>query len=264
MSETNNIYLINGEFNNDKKNFIKRLSCSVKNIKDMGFAGYDNRRDLEKNLEWQVFDEGVIDKNFSFNEGKIKELIEETLNKCLKEINRKPHIFVFPSYNKFTNEKMGGVGGNSSKYLVMLIFINTSIKKWEKNLKETVCHEFAHAISPYYNPWKNTIGEGIIFDGIAENFQEYVLKGRKSTFSNILAEDECRRIFVEITEKLSSKNQEEYNELFYGGGKYKHWTGYALGYWLVKKYLKTLEKVNWESIINTNPNEMLSEIKKIL
>jgi len=30
-------------------------------------------------------------------------------------------------YNKFTNEKMGGVGGNSPKPMVILIFVNTFV-----------------------------------------------------------------------------------------------------------------------------------------
>ena len=159
---------------------------------------------------------------------------------------------------------MGGVGGNSPKPMVILIFVNTFIKNWEKSLKETICHEFTHAVSSYYNLWENTIGEGIVLDGVAENFQEDVLKGGKSIFSGILTEGECEKILLEIIPKLDSTDQEEYNKLFYGGGKYKHWAGYSLGYWLVKKYLKTLKKVNWESIINTNPNEILLEIKKTL
>jgi len=264
MTKRNKIYLINEKFNNDKKSFIKRLSSNIKSIKGIGFAGYNNKRDLEKNLSWQIFDEKFPDENFSFNEKKIKISVEKALKKCLKEINKKPYILVFPSYNKFTNEKMGGVGGNSPKYKVILIFVNTSVKNWEKSLRETICHEFTHAVSPYYNPWENTIGEGIVFDGIAENFQEYILKKRKSMFSNILTEEECKKIFQEITSKLNSKNSKEYNEIFYGGRKYKHWTGYALGYLLVKKYLKSFKKINWKSIINTKPNKILSWIKKSL
>jgi uncharacterized protein YjaZ len=263
MSNTEGIFLINGEFNGRKDIFIKRLASRVQHIGGIGFAGYDKKKDLEKNLKWQVFDEENFEENFSFHEEKIRKLVEETLVKCLNEVDKKPHIFVFPSYNSFTNKKMGGVGGNYSKYLVMLIFVNTSVKNWEKSLKETICHEFTHAVSSYYNLWENTIGEGIVLDGIAENFQEHILNG-KSMFSNILSEEECKEIFKKIDSKLNLNDEKEYNELFYGGGKYKQWTGYALGYWLVKNYLKNLKKIDWEKIINTNPSKILLEIRKAL
>lgn len=146
----------------------------------------------------------------------------------------------------------------------MLIFVNTSVKNWENNLKETLCHEFAHVTSPYYNPLDNTIGERIIFEGIAENFHEDVLKGRKSMFSKVLKGKECGRIFGRIFEKLSSKSSKEENNIFYGNKEYKHWTGYALGYWLVKKYLKGAKKIDWKSVVKINPNRILLEIKNKL
>jgi|SRR3989344_65770 len=264
MPKRSSICLINAKFKKDKDIFIKKIAKLVKKRKNIGFAGYNSRKDLEKNLSWQIFDKNSPDKNFAFDKEKIKKITKETLRKCLREINEKLYIFIFPSYNKFTNQKMGGVGGNFSKYHVMLIFVNTSVKNWGNNLKETLCHEFAHVVSPHYNPWDNTIGERIIFEGIAENFQEDILKERKSMFSRILKENECKEIFEKISQKLNSKNSKEQDQLFYGSKEYKHWTGYALGYWLVKKYLKGTKKIDWKSVIKKNPNTILLEIKKKL
>ncbi len=186
------------------------------------------------------------------------------MRKCLKEVNEKPYVFIFPSYSTFTKLKMGGVGGNFSKRNVMLIFVNTSAKMWEYSLKETLCHEFVHVVSPYYNPWENTIGERIVFEGIAENFQENVLKGRRSIFSKILKEKDCKEIFKKVVNKINSKNSKEHDRFFYGGKKYKRWTGYSLGYLLIKKYLKKNKNIGWISIIHKNPNKILEEIRKDL
>lgn len=264
MDRKNEIYIINTEIERNKKNFIEKIAKHIKKRKNIGFAGYSSKKGLEKNLSWQIFNQGPIDKNFAFDQKKIRKVIEETLKKCQNIINKKIYVFVFPSYNKFTNEKMGGVGGNSPLHQTILIFINTFTKKWEKNLKETICHEFTHAVSPFYNSWENNIGEGVVLDGIAENFQEKILKNGESMFSNLLTEKECKKIFLEISAKFKSKKRKEYNEIFYGEGKYKNWTGYAIGYWSIKKYLKNSEKINWKKIINTNPKKILIKIKKIL
>lgn len=109
MLKESKIFLVDTTFEGNKNLFIKEITKLVKKTKNIGFAGYDSRKDLGQNLSWQIFDKNSPDKNFAFDKKKIRAITEETLNKCLRKINEKPYTFIFPSYNEFTNRKMGGL-----------------------------------------------------------------------------------------------------------------------------------------------------------
>jgi uncharacterized protein YjaZ len=52
-----------------------------------------------------------------------------------------------------------------------------------------------------------------------------------------------------------------YREVFFGSKKYKRWTGYSIGYWLIKKFRIMNPNINWEEIIKIKPEHILKSIK---
>ena len=78
-------------------------------------------------------------------------------------------------------------------------------------------------------------------------------------FNGVISEKEILKIFNEIKNRLNSKNNKFHKEVFYGTGKYPLWSGYAIGYYIVKEYLKKQKKVNWSKIIKTKPRVILNE-----
>ncbi|MBS3081538.1 hypothetical protein J4416_01195 [Candidatus Pacearchaeota archaeon] len=258
----NKVYIINRTNTNNKQEYLKHLVKQVNKIEKIGYGGFEDKKSLEKNLSWQIFGDKYSFES-EFNKEDIKKVTDETLKVCSKYGDESIFLYVFPSLNKFTNESMGGSGGNSTKHLVILTFINTKIQTWRKNLIKTIYHEYAHAVSPFYDAWANTLGEGIVLDGIAEHFQEYASKDKTSLFSNILTDDECKKILSELKPLLKSTDENTYNEVFYGGKKYKPWTGYALGYYMIKEYLKFHDKPNWKELLKINPNNLLKNYRFI-
>jgi len=62
---------------------------------------------------------------------------------------------------------------------------------------------------------------------------------------------------AEIKPLLHENDFEKYSEVFFGTGKYPLWTGYSIGYFLVKKYLKKQKIIKWKEVLKVNPEEIL-------
>ncbi len=185
-------------------------------------------------------------------------IVKETLFLCKDIIENKQKILVFPTNNNFVIKYMGGVNGFSPKKNFVWLFLNTSAREWKENLRETLCHELAHSLSPYYKGSDFNLGEGIILDGIAEHFKDDLLKNKKSPWVNTINRNEAKKILKEIKPKLYIKDKDLYEEIFFGKGKYPNWVGYSIGYYLIEEYLKHHKK-DWNNIIKKSPEEILKE-----
>jgi len=87
-----------------------------------------------------------------------------------------------------------------------------------------------------------------------------VFGGASAPYSKSLNEEEAIKTLNEIKNKLDSKDWNEYMEIFYGTKGYPLWAGYSIGYYLVRKYLKNKEKINWNELLRENPKEILLKI----
>ena len=67
------------------------------------------------------------------------------------------------------------------------------------------------------------------------------------------------KIFPKIEDKLNSRNQQLYYDLFFGSKKYPLWSGYSIGYYIVQNYLNKQKKINWNKIIRLDPQIILKE-----
>jgi len=190
----------------------------------------------------------------------IKDVINETLKKCESVLEKDIlRIYVFPTYSKFTIERMNCVNGFCVGKGVILIGLYPK-GDWKKEISFTLTHELAHAISPYYEMSSLSIGEGIVFDGLAENFRMKFLGGNVSPWASSISEKEAITYFKGFKDKLDNNSSGFYREVFFGSGKYPLWTGYTIGYYLVKKYLENLKEINWREILIKNPKDILKKI----
>ena len=53
-----------------------------------------------------------------------------------------------------------------------------------------------------------------------------------------------------------------YREVFFGNKEYKRWTGYSIGYRLVKEFRKKYPNISWGEIIKMRQKDILVTIKK--
>jgi|TARA_Y100000310_G_scaffold253216_1_gene260046 uncharacterized protein YjaZ len=247
----------------NKELLVNDLLKEIIEIKDVNYIGHEDEIDLKETLKWLMFDhEDNQEFNFKIKEEDeeyIKKTIDEETNNCDEFIRKKLSFFIFPVFSKFIIEKLNGIMGASTLNDTILIFVNP-VGEWKKSLREVIYHELAHAVSPYYDMGNLSIGEGIIFDGIAEHFREDRINGDRAPWSKALSEDEAMDLFEKIKPLLDKRDEKIYGEVFFGAGDYPLWTGYSIGYYLIGKYLKKQDKIDWKKIINTNPSEIMNEI----
>jgi len=252
---------------NNAKSIINEIINEVPFVKNIKYAGV-NKNLLNEILNRFILDYNKEDKFFEINDEeneKILKISKKTLIELKSFSKSKKYVFIFPCFDKFTLENMNGLGGFCSSKNVILVFFNKNGKNWEEYLKGTIYHEFAHSVSDFYKGGEFSVGEGLIFEGLAEHFREKILGGKSAPYSKALSIDEIKKYFNELKPKLNSMDWDFYMEVFYGTGKYPNWTGYSIGYYLIKNYLnKKFQdgKVDWNKLLRENPKDILNELKK--
>ena len=140
-----------------------------------------------------------------------------------------------------------GVGGHTRTSDFIEFAINEE-KATENLISEMATHELCHAARWGKNDeWINTLFDSMISEGIATYLEAEFVKDReeKTVFIKTILErtdDENKKILEELRDQLDS-NYYDYNTIFFNGNdKLPRWSGYSLGYYLVKKYLKKTNK----------------------
>lgn len=140
-----------------------------------------------------------------------------------------------------------GVGGRTRTSDFIEFAINEE-KSTENLISEMVAHELCHAARWGKNDeWINSLFDGIINEGIATYLEAEFVKDRKEKtvfIKTILerTEDENEKILIKLKDQLDS-NYYDYDTIFFNGNdELPRWSGYSLGYYLVKKYLEKTNK----------------------
>ena len=140
-----------------------------------------------------------------------------------------------------------GVGGHTRTSDFIEFAINE--EKVTKNLiSEMVAHELCHAARWGKNDeWIKSLFDGIISEGIATYLEAEFVKDReeKTVFIKTILErsdNENEKILEKLRDQLDS-NYYDYDAIFFNGNDgLPRWSGYSLGYYLVKKYLEKTNK----------------------
>ncbi len=240
----------------NKQEFINYLVRTISKINGIGYAGFKDEANLHKHLVKAVFGfekfNGVP--KINFREQEILRIIKNTLGKCNEKLKSEiVYFFIFPNFNKFKKEKMNGVGGLCPWKNTILIDINP-VSGWQDALKRSLCHEFHHSIiANKRNSQTWTLLEALVYEGMADNFAEDIT-GKTSPWVKALSKKESK-VFLKRIEKLLDLNDEKtYQEVFFGKNKkYPMWAGYAVGYQMVKAYLKAHPDLTWIDISKLKP-----------
>ena len=242
----------------EEKEFVAKIVNKINFQKDIGFAGFKDKNSLKKFLTWLIYNNSKTNMWNSLTPDECREKISFVLKKCSKVIQKKTiKIFLFPTISEFVINKMDGVSGFSPWKNTILVGVFRT-KNWSKAIKNTICHELAHALALNFNR-RETIGDDLIFEGIAEHFREYFLNGQKSPWVKAISKKKAREIFLEIKPMLKARSHDLFRALFFGTKNYPLWSGYAIGYYLVKSYLDKRKEKNWVEILKTPPTKILRE-----
>ena len=139
-----------------------------------------------------------------------------------------------------------GVGGRTRTSDFIEFAINE--KATENLISEMMAHELCHAARWGKNKeWINSLFDSMISEGIATYLEAEFVKDRKekTVFIKTILErtdNENEKILEKLRDQLDS-NYYDYDTIFFNGNdELPRWSGYSLGYYLVKKYLEKNNK----------------------
>lgn len=243
----------------------------IKNLKrtNISYAGFNKKRELEKILRKFIFFlDNLKEKKFKplpkskIQRLKVFQIIKDSLIQCCNYFSLKTplRVFIFPCFSKFVETQMEGVSGFVPRQNVVYIFLHPKITHFEKRLKYTVVHEFYHAVSDKYcKKWNKSILGSLISEGLANNFCIKAIGGELTPALIALSQKQCQKIWSKVKKILNSKNSKIWKALFFGNKEYPRWSGYALGYQIVKSFLKKQPEIQWEEIMKISPKEILKQ-----
>jgi uncharacterized protein YjaZ len=252
----------------NKQKLVDLIMEAMRSDNTIKYAGYSDENTLRKDLQHHIGNcvHGQY-RNLSVKEKRnIKKIIQVAVDKCNKilPIPTKNFIFVFPWFPSEKESIFNGSFGFAAYSCVLHLFIAPGIFT-EKSIADSVVHEINHTISYYHNfdryaKW--SLLDHIVNEGLAENFREDVLKTKSAPWAIALSEQQAFEILREIYPKLNFKNNNIRQAILFGNNKYKRWTGYSIGYWLVKRFRKINPNLSWKEIMKTKPENIFKSVTK--
>lgn len=156
-----------------------------------------------------------------------------------------------------------GVGGLTITADFIEFAVNQE-KATEYLISEMLVHELCHAARWGKNNERMTsLFDCIINEGIATYFEAEFIKNRneRTVFIQTILErpdEENEKILDQLRDRLDS-NEYDYNAIFFtGNNKLPRWSGYSLGFYLVKKYLEKTGKTIEEAFADKNVDFKIS------
>jgi uncharacterized protein YjaZ len=241
----------------------------MKEQKSIQYAGFSDEKILLKKVIDHLGDAGVDQYKQLTKEQRdeIEGCIEKTVMDCNSRlpVPTKNYVFVLPYMPIADEDVFEGVMGFSPYSCVFYIFVSPS--KWsQKAIMNTVAHELNHTIFFYhhYDDFGNySLFEEMIMEGLAENFRELGKDKTPAAWAVAFNEDNAKKIFNDMDEKvLFSKDKDLIKGVMFGNEDYKRWTGYSIGYWLVKELVSKNSELNWDSIMKLSTRDILNMVDK--
>lgn len=248
------------EFKN-KQEFVNLIVEDMQKDGGMKYSGYLKEDDLKKDLLRHYGSGEIAFLKLSAEHKKtISETIYEAAEKCqqvLPHPNPPIFVFVYPwSTNAESQTLFRGVTAFAEYYTIHL-FVDLEIYT-KASLEQTIVHEWNHLVYyRYHSDFPYTLLAYITMEGFAEVFREETVAGDPAPWSLALSEDESLKKMKLLEKHFDTKGMKMYREIFFGNKEFKKWTGYSVGYRLVKEFRKKHPKLSWEQILQLDPKEIL-------
>ena len=252
----------------NKRELVHLIMETMRKDGSIKYAGYPSEKSLQKGLLQYIGTGNILQyRKLSAKEKQtIEKTIHTTIKKCHKKlpISTKNFIFIFPWLPTKEDAAFQGSFGFAAYSCVLHIFIAPDIFTL-KSLADSVAHEITHTISFYhhfdrYGKW--LLLDYIVNEGLAENFREEALHTKSAPWAVALTRKRSFEILNSIRPLLDSRNYSIHQKILFGSTKYKRWTGYSIGYWLVREFKKRHPKLSWLEIIKTKPEDILQTVIK--
>jgi len=136
-----------------------------------------------------------------------------------------------------------GNGGQTQTPYIVFVWVDPEhpnvAGSFERELRSTITHEMYHAVRNRVYPWPGTLLEDVVGEGLADHFDLEINGGEAKPWARALSDNQLREMYHRAEPLFHTKGDGHGNWLF--GSEEEQipkWTGYALGFHLVGKYLQ--------------------------
>ncbi|WP_205665292.1 DUF2268 domain-containing putative Zn-dependent protease [Pseudalkalibacillus hwajinpoensis] len=152
-------------------------------------------------------------------------------------------LFILDDHDKFVMDKLGGVSA-TTEWSGEMCFIVDTIEQVKPVLKSVIAHEFHHHLRIQrlnITEENETLLDRMVMEGMAEHFVKVELgEGYLGPYKDALSAEEIEYWNSKVKSHLFDKGTTT-DAFMFGCQEQKipFWCGYALGYFLVARYIAT-------------------------
>lgn len=193
----------------------------------------------------------------AMEEGGAKSLVEETFGRCAEILPRPDlatRVLLLPGdgQSRVFISQMKGVIGLSIGAQAMLLFLWPT-EEWKIRLAYTVSHEYTHLVRNLLFP-RGFVGGKLVYqksqepetlldvmvaEGIADAFAMEMHPGTEPPWTRALSPEAEASLWPRVRRRLSVSDTTEIRRILFGDNdRIPIWTGYAIGYNIVRGYLE--------------------------
>ncbi|MBI5018891.1 hypothetical protein HZB58_01295 [Candidatus Gottesmanbacteria bacterium] len=148
----------------------------------------------------------------------------------------------------------------------ILIKVNSNFPDKEQflqvELPRSVSHELHHAVrEKALKDEPRSLGRTLIFEGLATYFETEVWGGEPSKWADALTHEQLQELLKVAINELSD-NAYDHSRWFFGTKDLPRWTGYTIGLYLIKEYLKLHPDQTAASLVTTPASVILGGLKE--
>lgn len=170
------------------------------------------------------------------------------------------NIDIIFSYNPVETIPHLGFGGYTPDAHTVQISVDTDnaelVRTIDDELVHTLLHEFHHAMRWRSVGYGETLGEALVTEGLADHFSVEATGGTPSLWTQGFSNEELEALLVRARAEFDNTDY-SHEDWFFGGNGLPKWGGYALGYFIVGKYLTEHPWVMAASLCNVEAREIL-------
>ncbi|MXY22500.1 MAG: hypothetical protein F4Y49_14345 [Dehalococcoidia bacterium] len=177
----------------------------------------------------------------------------EVASRSLPRPDLSARMFIFPGDGESAVlvNQLGGVLAFSLGASATLLFVWPR-GDWESNLRYNVVHEYAHLVRNLLFPrgiaggrlvymktqQPETLLDAMVAEGISDCFAQECLNGARPRWMDTQDEVEPRRMWPRLQRRFGISDPTEIRRFLFGDGdRVPAWTGYTLGYMIVRRFL---------------------------
>lgn len=201
-------------------------------------------------------------------DGRPKTIVENALERCSRHLARpdlSTRVFLLPGdgESRVLVRQMNGVLAFSLGAQAMVVFL-WPVDGWERWLTYTVTHEYIHLVRNLLFPRApsggklvyvksreaETLLDAMVAEGMADAFARDLCPETRPPWTDALSPEQERRLWPRVHRRFGVSDTTEIRRVLFGDNdRVAPWTGYTLGYKIVRRYIDANEGVRPASLV---------------